>query len=123
MGFEEARGLTLVAAVGATQRVHTEVSGELIARAGEVIVDCEDATRDAGEMVEAAETHGWDPSSAILLGSWLDRPFERGEAPVVFKSIGSVEQDFALALALLEAAESEGRGRTVEPVASLRQMR
>jgi ornithine cyclodeaminase/alanine dehydrogenase-like protein (mu-crystallin family) len=123
IGLEEAGSLALVAAVGATQRVHTELSGELIARSSAVVVDCEDATREAGEMVDAAEAHGWDPGRAILLGTWLENPAEQRDVPILFKSIGSVEQDFALALALLEAAEREGRGRTVEPIASIRRMR
>jgi len=123
IGYDDVAALDLVVAVGATQRVHRELTGGLVARARAVVVDCADAARDAGEMVEAAERHGWDPHNAVLLGSWLDRPAQPGDGPLLFKSIGSVEQDLALALALLEAAAQQGRGRVVAPIASARTMR
>ena len=123
VGYADVADLALVVAVGATQRVHRELAGDLVAGARTVVVDCADAVRDAGEMIEAAEQHGWDPLRAVLLGNWLDSPAERGEGPLLFKSIGSVEQDFALALALLEAAAQQGRGRVVDPIASARTMR
>jgi ornithine cyclodeaminase/alanine dehydrogenase-like protein (mu-crystallin family) len=123
IGYDDVAALELVVAVGATQRIHRELTGELVAAARAVVVDCTDAARDAGEMVEAAEDHGWDPQRAVLLGNWLDRPAEPGDGPLLFKSIGSVEQDLALALALLEAAAEQGRGRVVEPIASARTMR
>lgn len=123
IGYDDVAALDLVVAVGATQRIHRELTGELVAGARLVVVDCTDAARDAGEMVEAAEQHGWDPRHAVLLGNWLDRPAEPGDGPLLFKSIGSVEQDLALALALLDAAAEQGRGRLVEPIASARTMR
>jgi ornithine cyclodeaminase/alanine dehydrogenase-like protein (mu-crystallin family) len=123
IAYRDVEGLDLVVAVGATQRVHRELAAEIVAGARVVVVDCSDATRDAGEMVDAAEQHGWDPHDAVLLGNWLDRPNEPGDRPVLFKSIGSVEQDLALALALLEAGAQQGRGRVVEPIASARTMR
>jgi alanine dehydrogenase len=123
VGYEDVARLELVVAVGATQRVHHELTGGLVAGARTVVIDCADAARDAGEMVEAAEEHDWDPQRALLLGNWLDRPAESGDGPLLFKSIGSVEQDLALALALLEAAAEQGRGRVVDPIASARTMR
>jgi alanine dehydrogenase len=123
IGFDDVAGLELVVAVGATQRVHRELTGGLVAGARAVVVDCADAAHDAGEMVEAAEQHGWDPEQAVLLGNWLDSPPSAGNGPLLFKSIGSVEQDLALALALLQAADEQGRGRVVEPIASARTMR
>ena len=88
-----------------------------------MVLDCRDAALDSGEMVEAAQEHGWNPAHAILLGRWLQSPPPPGEGPVLFKSIGSVEQDLALALALIEAAAVQGRGRVVEPIATVRTMR
>jgi ornithine cyclodeaminase/alanine dehydrogenase-like protein (mu-crystallin family) len=123
IGYDDVAALDLVVAVGATQRVHRELTGGLVAGARAVVVDCLDAALDAGEMVEAVEHHGWDPQAAVLLGNWLDRPAEPGDGPLLFKSIGSVEQDLALALALLDAAAAQGRGRVVEPIASARTMR
>jgi hypothetical protein len=42
---------------------------------------------------------------------------------VIFKSIGSVEQDLVLAAHLLRAAQERDLGELVEPIGSLRVMR
>ncbi len=49
-------------------------------------------------------------------------PADNGR-PILFKSIGSVEQDLVLARHLLAAAEAQGRGREVDEVGTLRMMR
>ena len=59
----------------------------------------------------------------MLLGDDLSAPVRDHDGPVVFKSIGSVEQDLVLAAHLVEAAASSGRERTIDTIASLRIMR
>ena len=121
---EDVAGLEFLAAVGATRPDHHELAGDVIATAGQVIVDCGDALHEPGDMIDATTQCGWDSGTAVLLGRYLD-----GGGPpavpgvVVYKSIGSVEQDLVLAYRLLEAAASEGRGTVVPVVASLRTMR
>lgn len=124
VGAGELAALRMIAAVGATRPDHHELSGDVIAEAGSVVVDCADATEEPGDAIDAVSNFGWDPHSAVLLGKWLatGAPITpRG--PLLFKSIGSVEQDLVLALALLRAAEHRGVGEVVEPVGSLREMR
>ena len=59
----------------------------------------------------------------MLLGEELAAARADHAGPVVFKSIGSVEQDLVLAHHLVEAAVQSGSGRTADAVASLRNMR
>jgi alanine dehydrogenase len=119
---EQINELGFVAAVGATRPDHHELSGDVVAGARAVIVDCADALEEPGDMHDALR-FGWDPSAALLLGDWLTEPFDAGSGMTLFKSIGSVEQDLVLAHQLLLAAEEREVGRVVDAIGSLRVMR
>ena len=113
----------LVAAVGATRPDHHELHGDVLARAAQVVVDCHDALHEPGDVIDAL-ADGFDADTAVLLGDWLKaQPLEPAGAPIVFKSIGSVEQDLVLARHLLAAAEADGVGEEIDDVASVRIMR
>jgi alanine dehydrogenase len=117
------RHMRLVAAVGATRPDHHELAGDVITEAGTVVVDCADALHEPGDMIDA-NRRGWDSSTAVLLGDWLQRPCPPVNGrPILFKSIGSVEQDLVLARHLLAAAEARGLGSEVDEVGTLRMMR
>jgi len=119
----DVRHLRLVAAVGATRPDHHELAGDVLAEASSVVVDCDDARDEPGDARDALR-FDWDPASASLLGHWLRQPVTApADTPIVFKSIGSVEQDLVLAQRLLLAAEEQDLGRDVAPVGSLRVMR
>lgn len=120
LGDAEIAHIPMVAAVGATQRADRELRGDVF-EPSTVVVDALDAVLESGDGHEAIE-QGWDPSSALLLGDYLNTPGLQG-GRTLFKSIGSVEQDLVLALQLLEAAAEQGRGNVVPPVGSLRIMR
>lgn len=123
LGAGEVAGLRFVAAVGATRPDHHELRGDAYPAAAEVVVDCHDATEEPGDSIEAVSDFGWDPASAKPLGRWLAGEPANGDGPVLFKSIGSVEQDLVLALELLRAGEEQGLGEVIEPIGSLREMR
>jgi alanine dehydrogenase len=124
LGAGEVAGLRFVAAVGATRPDHHELRGDAFPAAAEVVVDCHDATEEPGDAIEAVADFGWDPAAAKPLGRWLGgEPASDGGGPVLFKSIGSVEQDLVLALELLRAGEEQGLGEVIEPIGSLREMR
>lgn len=115
--------LRLLAAVGATRPDHHELLPEVLTAASQVVVDCDDALEEPGDVIDAIAA-GFDAKSAFLLGDWLEQdPPAAGDGSVVFKSIGSVEQDLVLARHLLLAAQAEGSGDEIEDVASLRVMR
>jgi ornithine cyclodeaminase/alanine dehydrogenase-like protein (mu-crystallin family) len=118
--LDQAKGLRCVASVGATRPRFRELDPAIIVGAELVVIDCYDTLEEAGDMVDAVAA-GWDAASAILLDELLQsNPPPPGSATVVFKSIGSVEQDLVLAEALVRAAEAQGRGRVIDPIASLR---
>ncbi|MDP4805290.1 MAG: hypothetical protein NWR45_10080 [Candidatus Nanopelagicales bacterium] len=111
----------MIAAIGSTQPVHRELTGDVFLAAAQTIVDTPDATHESGDCIEAS-AQGWDAKSAILLGSYLsEKPMNSGLT--IFKSVGSVEQDLVLAYYLIEAARSNQAGAVVPDVASLRVMR
>lgn len=115
------RGVGLVAAIGSTQPVHRELTGDVFAAARQVVVDTVDATHESGDCIEAAE-QGWDRHSVTLLGDYLAQDVVR-DGMTIFKSVGSVEQDLVLAYDLIEAARAADAGVIVPDVASLRVMR
>jgi ornithine cyclodeaminase/alanine dehydrogenase-like protein (mu-crystallin family) len=120
---DDVRKLRLVAAVGATRPDHHELAADVIAEAGVVVVDCPDALIEPGDMIDAGRD-GWSPEEALLLGDWLARPFvSTDDRPVLFKSIGSIEQDLVLCRQLLAAADERDLGREVAEVGTLRVMR
>jgi ornithine cyclodeaminase/alanine dehydrogenase-like protein (mu-crystallin family) len=115
----DVEGIPMVVAVGATQPADRELAADVFGGA-EVVVDVLDAVLESGDG-RAAMEHGWDPGSARTLGDYLDAPTPADRT--LFKSIGTVEQDLVLALALLDAAERQGIGTVTGPVGSLRVMR
>lgn len=119
----DVRQLRLVAAVGATRPDHHELAGDVVTDAGVVVVDCRDALIEPGDMIDAVRC-GWTTGEALLLGDWLARPvLPTNDRPVLFKSIGSVEQDLVLCRQLLAAADERDLGREVAEVGTLRVMR
>lgn len=123
LSYDDVSDLRVVAAIGSTRPDQRELIGDVLAKAAHVVIDCADALHEPGDVIEAIETFGFDPHRAVLLGDELATAPKRHDGPVVFKSIGSVEQDLVLTHHLVEAAVEAGRGRTAETIASLRIMR
>ena len=122
--YDQVAHIELLAGIGSTRPNQRELVGDVIARAPSVVFDCDDARHEPGDVIEATETFGFDPASAALLSEWLQTPYTRsGQGPTVFKSIGTVEQDLALAHQLLATALASGRGIAAEEIGSLRIMR
>ena len=125
--FLEARQvahLEMLAGIGSTRPNQRELVGDVFSAASQVVFDCEDARHEPGDVIDAGERFGFDPDGAVLLRDWLESPYQRtGEGPLVFKSIGTVEQDLALAHRLLVAAHERGLGIPAPEIGSLRIMR
>lgn len=122
--YDQVAHVELLAGIGSTRPNQRELVGDVVANASTVVFDCDDARHEPGDVIEATETFGFDPTSARLLSAWLREPYSRsGAGPTVFKSIGTVEQDLALAHQLLAAARESGRGIAAPEVGSLRIMR
>jgi len=112
----------LIAAIGSTQPVHRELTGDVFLGATVTIVDTPDATHESGDCIEAT-TMGWEPATATLLGDYLLTDTPNRENLTIFKSIGSVEQDLVLAYHIFQAAKGSQSGVLATDVASLRVMR
>ena len=125
--FLEARQvahLEMLAGIGSTRPNQRELVGDVFAAASQVVFDCEDARHEPGDVIDAVERFGFDPDGAVLLKDWLESPHEpAGEGPLVFKSIGTVEQDLALAHRLLVAAQEQELGIPAPEIGTLRIMR
>ena len=116
--------LELLAGIGSTRPDQHELVGDVFAKASQVVFDCADARHEPGDVIDAVERFGFDPDGAVLLKEWLQSPYEgAGDGLLVFKSIGTVEQDIALAHRLLIAAREQGLGIPAPEIGSLRIMR
>ncbi|MDQ2959473.1 MAG: ornithine cyclodeaminase [Candidatus Dormibacteraeota bacterium] len=120
--MEHTQDIGLLLAIGSTRPEHRELEGSVFVGAALVVVDTPDALHEAGDSIAATES-GFDPSTALLLGQYLETVPAIATAHVLFKSIGSVEQDLVLAHHLLAEAERVGAGYSIDSVASLRVMR
>ena len=116
--------LQMLAAIGSTRPNQRELIGDVFTEAAQVVFDCPDARHEPGDVIDAVTNYGFDPAGSVLLGDWLKSPVEpSGDGPIVFKSIGTVEQDLALAYRLLVAAHEQGAGIPAPEIGSLRIMR
>lgn len=116
--------LQLLAGIGSTRPNQRELVGDVFSEASEVVFDCADARHEPGDVIDAVERFGFDPSEAVLLKDWLATPYRpAGTGPLVFKSIGTVEQDLALAHRLLMAAHEHRLGIPAPEIGTLRIMR
>jgi ornithine cyclodeaminase/alanine dehydrogenase len=107
-----------ISSVSSTLPVQRELDEATIVRAARVIVDTPDALGEAGDMI-AARAAGLDETRLQLLSEHLAasrKPEGLTEGLVVYKSIGSVEQDLALATAVWRAAEEQDRGQVIDPI-------
>lgn len=125
--FLEARQvahLQLLAGIGSTRPDQRELVGDVFAEASQVVFDCTDARHEPGDVIDAVERFGFDADRAVLLKDWLLSPYDPArDGPLVFKSIGTVEQDLALAHRLLVAAREQGLGIPAPEIGTLRIMR
>ncbi|MBS1888204.1 MAG: ornithine cyclodeaminase [Actinobacteria bacterium] len=108
-----------VSSVSSTLPGQRELDGQVIAEAGTVIVDTPDALEESGDLLAAREA-GFDPDSAVALGDFLCRPPGSDGRRVVYKSIGSVEQDLAIAYAAYLAASRSGGVEEITPIEALK---
>jgi ornithine cyclodeaminase/alanine dehydrogenase-like protein (mu-crystallin family) len=103
-------GLRMLVTLGSTMPIQREVDGPAFSLGAPLVVDTLDALEESGDLIAAAETIGLGPDEVELLGDFLDRPFSPSPdgRPVIYKSIGSPEQDLLLAGEILAAAAAGG---------------
>jgi ornithine cyclodeaminase/alanine dehydrogenase-like protein (mu-crystallin family) len=87
----------------------------VLAGAELVVVDTRDALSESGDLLAASQA-GLHESKVALLADYLADSDRAIDGRVVYKSIGSVEQDLSLAAAVWEQAERRGIGDAIEPI-------
>ncbi|MGW4822798.1 hypothetical protein ACWEP4_28340 [Streptomyces sp. NPDC004227] len=112
--------LPFLASIGSTLPNQRELDGEVLVAADDVVLDTYDAVEESGDMLAAAGC-GLDRSRISLLGDMPGRVWDRGTGQTIYKSIGSPEQDIALAHAVVEAARAHDLGTPIEPLSSVKQ--
>ncbi|MBB3045353.1 ornithine cyclodeaminase [Nocardioides soli] len=110
----------LVASIGSTLPVQRELEGAVLANADRVVLDTYDVLEESGDAIEAIGA-GWDTSGATLLGTALGAPTPAAGERVVYKSIGSPEQDLVLAARIVQHAAAAGFGRRIDPLSAVKE--
>jgi ornithine cyclodeaminase/alanine dehydrogenase-like protein (mu-crystallin family) len=119
-GPEDLADVPLVLTIGSTMTDQRELSGRVFTSADRVVLDTFDAWDESGDIVEA-RVAGLERDRVELLGAYLAAP-GRPAGRLVYKSIGSPEQDIALAAALVRwLGENEVDGRTIETLSDIKQ--
>lgn len=122
MGARHLRGGIHVNSVGSARPNLYELEPDVFARFDRVVCDSVELVfAESGDAIEAVRSGAYDPAHAVPLSTVLDSGFTRSTADItLFKSTGTGLQDLALASAVLEAAEADGAGTTVDPVLDLK---
>ncbi len=108
-----------VSSVSSTLPVQRELDEHVIVAADLVVIDTDHALHEAGDLL-AAEAIGLDAGRVVRLADFLVDGPVGGDPVVVYKSIGSVEQDLALAADLWRRADRDGAGEMIEAIQDLR---
>ncbi len=117
---DDLRGVPFVASIGSTLPVQRELHGDVLAGASRVVVDTWDVLEESGDALAAVDL-GLDRDRCLLLGQMPDREWAGSQGQVVYKSIGSPEQDVVLARRILDTAHEVGFGREIDPLSMVKQ--
>jgi ornithine cyclodeaminase/alanine dehydrogenase-like protein (mu-crystallin family) len=118
---QDLRGVPFVASIGSTLPAQRELHGDVLAGAGCVVVDTWDVLEESGDALAATQL-GLTRDRVMLLGGMRDRSWHDAVGQVVYKSIGSPEQDLVLAHRIIDAAQATGDfGRPMEPLSTIKQ--
>lgn len=120
VGPEDLAGVPLVLSIGSTMPDQRELPGQVLAGASRLIVDTEEVLEESGDAIEAA-TVGLDSGRVMLLGDYLRDPGEPLPGTTLYKSIGSPEQDIALAKAVVDRVrEAECDVRVIDSLTAIK---
>jgi ornithine cyclodeaminase/alanine dehydrogenase-like protein (mu-crystallin family) len=113
--------VSFVASIGSTIPLQRELHADVLTGAACVVVDTWDVLEESGDAIAATEL-GLDRDRVMLLGGMGVRSWQDASGQVVYKSIGSPEQDLVLAHRILDVAQHTGHfGRAMEPLSTIKQ--
>jgi ornithine cyclodeaminase/alanine dehydrogenase-like protein (mu-crystallin family) len=110
-------GVRMLVTVGSTVPPQRETAPEILQGAAVLVADTPDVFTSSGDMIAAFPE---DPRDHVLLGDWLASPVSDPGGLLVYKSIGSAEQDLVLAWRVAALAAERGVGARVPSVSTER---
>lgn len=122
MGVRHLRPGVHVNSVGSARPNLSEIEPEAFGVFDLVVCDSVELVfSESGDAIGAAQAGIYDPAEAVSLASALAQSVERRPADLtLFKSTGTGLQDLALAAAILEMAEADDAGTTVDEVLAMK---
>ncbi len=107
-----------VSSVSSTLPSQRELDERTLLRAAPIIIDTPDALAESGDLIAARAASA--DLGVVLLADFLSDTVPPSGELAVYKSIGSVEQDLALAAAVWRRAVALGAGQEMAPIESVR---
>ena len=113
-----------VSSIGSTMPNQRELGAAAVGAAELVIVDSSQALDESGDLIAAAQA-GLLTGSIVPLAEFLETGVLPGPKPTLtlYASVGSFEQDLALAAFVLRTCERQGLGERITAVESVRPLR
>jgi alanine dehydrogenase len=115
-------GAAYVSSVGSTMPAQRELDAQVVGDAAVVVVDSPQTLEESGDAIAAVEAGLLDESRVVPLAAFLTEPIRPEKGYVLYKSVGSVEQDLAVAAYAVERARALGLGEEIAEVESLREV-
>ena len=119
LGDEDVAAPDFISSISSTLPAQRELDARVIVRAARLVIDTPDALHESGDLLAAAEL-GMEGVPIVELGTYLCDSGAPRVPTTVYKSIGSVEQDLAIAHLALTVATRLGLGERVEPIEGLK---
>ncbi len=115
-------GAAYVSSVGSTMPAQRELDARVVGHAAVVVVDSPQTLEESGDAIAAVEAGLLDESRVVPLAAFLTEPVRPEDGYVLYKSVGSVEQDLAIAAYAVDRARALGIGQELAEVESLREL-
>lgn len=103
----------MLSTIGSTTPLQREIAPDVFTGAGRIVVDTMECLTESGDLLACADRSPEHPLDVQLLGHYLAAEPPRDTGLLVYKSIGSAEQDILLALDIFTAASDRGVGTTL----------
>jgi len=107
-------GVRMLVTVGSTIPIQRETAAAVFGAAASLVVDTRDAFAASGDLIAAYD----QPPKFLSLGELISVDSAMPGGLIIYKSIGSAEQDLVLASCLAELAVERGFGTRVKAVST-----
>jgi ornithine cyclodeaminase/alanine dehydrogenase len=116
---QDAGSASYISSVSSTLPNQRELDAAILEDADLIVVDTPDALSESGDLL-AANLGKLPHPNVLSLAEFLLDPGAASAGRTIYKSIGSIEQDLALAVGVWERATAVGKGERVADIELLR---